>query len=118
MSRSWSSFLNDIVWACNNILEFTTGMSQDAFVRDRKTFWATVKMIEIIREAARNIPAEVQQKLPDVEWANMTATRNVFAHAYFGIDDENLWDIIQTDIPELLEDLHRPGAEDEYVAYD
>ena len=35
------------------------------------------------------------------------ATRNRVAHAYLGIDDDVIWDIIQTDIPELLVALRR-----------
>jgi uncharacterized protein with HEPN domain len=81
MSHSWRHYIDDIGSSCLYILAFTSGMSQSEFVNDARTYWATIKMIEIIGEAARNVPDEIKAQLPQVEWPNMIATRNVFAHA-------------------------------------
>lgn len=105
MSRSWPFFVEDIENSCRHIIAFTSGMTQAEFIADEKTYWATIKMIEIVGEAARNLPAEIKTQLPNIEWSNIIATRNVFAHAYFGIDDDILWDLIKVDIPELLEHI-------------
>lgn len=102
MSRSWSLFLDDIMAGCHYVEEFTRDMTLETFLDDPKTYWATVKMIEIIGEASRHVPDDVRAQLPDVEWSNLVATRNVFSHRYFGIDEDILWDIIQVDVPELL----------------
>jgi uncharacterized protein with HEPN domain len=76
-------------------------MTQEEFIRDRKTYWSTVKMIEIIGEAARHIPDEVQTLMPDVEWQRIIGVRNVFVHGYFGITSDVLWDIVETSVPRL-----------------
>jgi uncharacterized protein with HEPN domain len=36
--------------------------------------------------------------MPDIEWSKATGLRNIVAHAYFGINDEILWDVIQNKI--------------------
>jgi uncharacterized protein with HEPN domain len=107
MSRSWNLFLDDIIAACRFVDEFTRGMTQEGFLADPKTYWATIKMIEIIGEASRHIPEDARAQLPEVEWPNMIATRNVFAHRYFGIDEDILWDVVQTDIPELHDHIQQ-----------
>jgi uncharacterized protein with HEPN domain len=35
------------------------------------------------------------------------ATRNKLIHGYLGIDNDTLWSIIQTDVPKLLDQLHK-----------
>ena len=60
---------------------------------------------ELIGEAATHVPARVRQAYPGIEWQRIVATRNRVAHAYLGIDDDVIWDIIQTDLPELLDAL-------------
>lgn len=80
-------------------------MARQDFTRDEKTYWATVKMVEIIGEAARHIPAEVRALMPNVPWSQITAARNVFSHGYFGINDDILWEIVQYRVPELEREL-------------
>jgi uncharacterized protein with HEPN domain len=40
----------------------------------------------VIGEAVRNIPDEIRDKHPDVDWRQINALRNIIAHVYFGID--------------------------------
>ncbi len=101
MSRDWRLYLEDIVDGCDAVEEFTAGMSQDEFVSDRKTFWSTIKMVEIIGEAARHIPEEVKALMPEVEWERIVGARNIFVHGYFGINNDVLWDIVEISVPRL-----------------
>ena len=58
--------------------------------------------MELIGEAATHIPNEIRNKYPEIQWRSIVATRNRLAHGYLGLDDDVIWDIIQTDITELL----------------
>ena len=40
-----------------------------------------------------------------IPWRQLIATRNRIIHAYLGLDNDILWSIIQTDIPQLLQEL-------------
>lgn len=64
-----------------------------------------VRNLEIIGEAARHIPEEIRQRHSEVEWAKIVALRNVVAHEHFGVDEEILWDIVQSKVPHLLEQV-------------
>ncbi len=50
-------------------------------------------IFEIIGEASKNIPIEVQEKYPEIPWRKMYGLRNLIAHEYFGIDYEMIWEI-------------------------
>lgn len=58
-----------------------------------------------IGEAAKAIPADVRELHPQVDWKGMAGLRDVLAHAYFGLDDATLWDVVTTKVPELRDQV-------------
>jgi len=105
MSRDYRLYLDDIQESCEKVLRYTRGLSFDEFMHDEKTFDATVRNLEIIGEAAKHIPPEVQNRHPDVEWSKIVGLRDIVAHEYFGLDIDILWDVVQNHVPALLDDV-------------
>jgi uncharacterized protein with HEPN domain len=62
---------------------------------------AIVRNLEIIGEAARNIPEEIKRKYPEIPWRDIGDTRNKILHEYFGMNLEIIWKTIQDDLPDL-----------------
>ena len=56
-------------------------MTRAEFFDDEKTHDAVVRNIQIVGEAAKHIPLEVRQKMPDVEWRKMAGMRDLIVHA-------------------------------------
>ena len=105
--RDWRLYVEDMLDFAQQVVSYTHGMDQRAFIADRRTYDATLRNIELIGEAAAHIPAQARRAYPGIEWQRIVATRHRLAHAYLGIDDDVIWDIVQTDIPELLVALRR-----------
>jgi uncharacterized protein with HEPN domain len=63
--------------------------------------------MEIIGEAARNLPDEIKNLAPEIEWKKVVSLRNILAHEYFNITREIIWDIIQNKLPSLKEACSR-----------
>ncbi len=99
-ARSGRQYLEDIVEAIETIEGYTSGLSGESFAKNRMVADAVIRNLEIIGEAARNVPEKVQSDNPEISWKQMTALRNRIIHAYFGIDTEILWDIINKNLPE------------------
>jgi uncharacterized protein with HEPN domain len=95
MSRDWTFFLEDIQESCARVLRYTQGMTSEQFRADDKTYDAVVRNLEVIGEAAKGLPDDVRAMMPDIEWNKATGLRNIVAHAYFGINNEILWDVVQ-----------------------
>ena len=101
MSRDWKLYLKDIAASCRKILRYTQELSAEQLIQDDKTYDAVVRNLEIIGEAAKHIPSEARTLLPDVDWRKAAGMRDMLAHAYFGIDNDILWDVVQNKVPEL-----------------
>ena len=96
--------------AARKVIRFTDDRQLDAFVADVMAYDATLRNLEILGEAAKNIPEEIRQRFPEVDWRGVAGLRDVLAHAYFALDDATLWKIVRTDIPpivDLLEQIER-----------
>lgn len=50
---------------------------------------------------------DIRGKYPEVEWRKIAGLRDILAHAYFSLEDETLWDIVETKITPLLEVVQR-----------
>jgi uncharacterized protein with HEPN domain len=96
--------VDDILQACQDILDFTrTTHNADDLEEDRRTFLAVIRSLEVIGEAARQMPHSFREKHPEIPWRELASLRNVIAHEYFGLDNTILWDVIQTQITTLTE---------------
>ncbi|MBX2889689.1 MAG: DUF86 domain-containing protein [Saprospiraceae bacterium] len=93
--------LKDILESARLIEEYTDGLNFEAFFKDTKTRDAAVRIFEIIGEAANNLPKDLIENYPEVDWAGIVGFRNVLIHNYFGVDYAMLWNIRQVFLPEL-----------------
>jgi uncharacterized protein with HEPN domain len=111
-SRNPKLYIQDILQACDDILNFTQAMdSAGDLQNDRRTFLAVIHSIEIIGEAARQMPKSFREKHPEIPRRETIGLRNVIAHEYFGLDNEIIWDVIQTQIPLLAEQMKQVNLE-------
>lgn len=101
MSRSLQLYLEDILTSCAKVQRYTLNMSLEDFVADERTYDAVVRNLQIIGEAVKQIPPEVRDQYPAVEWRKIADLRDILAHAYFSLENETLWDIVQNKVPAL-----------------
>ena len=105
MPRDVRVHVEDMCVAADKIFTYVSNMSFDDFKKDEKTFDAVIRNLEIIGEAAKQIPDEIRDKYPDIEWKKVSGLRDMLIHQYFGVDIEIVWDIISEKIPLLKKQL-------------
>lgn len=85
--------------------EFVNGWTFEEFAADRKTQFAVIRALEIIGEAAKNIPSEVREKYPSVPWKDLASIGDKLVHAYFGVNLKVVWLSVKESIFESKPDI-------------
>ena len=110
MSREWLLYVADMKACCQRVAEYTTGLDRKEFLSRRLVYDATLRNLELLGEAARNVPEEARALAPAIPWRRIVGVRNVLIHGYLGIDDDIIWDIVRNEIEKLLVALEKLEA--------
>jgi uncharacterized protein with HEPN domain len=78
-----------------------------AFEQDELLQTWFLRHLQIIGEAARALPKEIQGLAPEIEWAEIVGMRNILVHGYFEIDVDMVWNAAQRDAPALKPAIER-----------
>jgi uncharacterized protein with HEPN domain len=105
MSREWQSYLADIKTACEKVRRFTAGMDRKTFFEDDRTYHAVIHCLLIVGEAVKRLPDDVRREMPAVEWRKIAGMRDWLAHVYFSINSDILWDVVESKVPSLLQEI-------------
>ena len=93
--------LQDIIQAANHIISFTEGRSLEDLSVDKLRYFAVVKNVEIIGEAAYMLSPEFKQVHSSIPWNDIIRMRHVLVHGYATILPELLWQTALEDVPRL-----------------
>lgn len=96
-----------------NLQEANSCHTYEDVLNDKILFYGLTKMTEIIGEAAYKITHEFIDEHPELPWKQIIGMRHILVHGYFKITPEDLWDVIQNDIPTMI-----PVLEDYLKAID
>src|SRR5690349_353473 len=105
--RDWRLLVEDIIEYASDLLDATAGMEYDDFLANRIVQLAVSRCLEVMGEAARHVPPEVQVRYPDVQWRLMNDMRNVLIHAYTTIDTKIVWNVVTNEVPKTRERLQK-----------
>ena len=86
-------------------LEMTQGRSRADLDADRMLNLSLVRLMEVVGEASRRVPKDFRDRYPDVPWRQTSDLRNRPIHVYDEINFDTLWEIIQDQVPPLIERL-------------
>ena len=107
MPNSYLLYLKDINDSIKSIEKFIKNMSFEQFISDDKTSSAVIRKLEIIGEATKKIPKNVQEKYPQIPWKDIAGMRDKLIHAYSDVDLKLVWKTIQIRVPELKSFLEK-----------
>ena len=97
-----AAFLWDMLDAARGVASCVESLSLEQYREDENLRLAIERRIEIIGEAAGRISRKFQDAHSEIPWRRIIAQRHVLAHEYGEIEDELIWSVATTRIPELI----------------
>lgn len=86
-------FLKDILKAIKKTQRFVSGKNFGNFEHNDLLIDGVTRNLEVIGEAAKQIPEDFRKRYKQINWNQVVGFRNIAIHEYFEVDIEMVWTI-------------------------
>ncbi len=91
---------------CDDIEHYKTEYHDvEMMLHKRSGLNASLMNLSQIGEFSGRLSAKLKQRYPDIEWGKIKGLRNVIVHEYFGVDVEQIREIVENEIPQFIEQI-------------
>jgi uncharacterized protein with HEPN domain len=94
--------LRDMLSYSRRGFAFVEHTDEDAFQANEEKQFATIRALEVIGEAAKQVPEPIRLLEPQIPWQQIAGMRNKLIHHYFGVRMEAVWSTAKHDLPALI----------------
>ncbi len=77
------------------------GSDRDGFFSDRMRQDATLRKLEVIGQAVKNLSEPTKSRRPEIPWKQIAGMRDKVIHDYFGVNLEIVWAVVERELPRL-----------------
>jgi uncharacterized protein with HEPN domain len=102
--RSPEERLQDILDAISSVEKYAS-LGRSRYDEDELVQTWILHHLQVIGEATSHLGGEFRSQYPDIPWAPIVAMRNILVHEYFGIDLDEIWLVVENDLPRLKRSL-------------
>lgn len=109
--------IEDIVHYSRNVMQIVDGVDCDTFADSLLVYYATMKNVEIVGEAAYMLTKEFKETHSEIPWRQIEGMRHILVHGYSQVAPRILWSTATESIPELYRLAERILQETDWEEY-
>lgn len=94
------AYLQHIRDSISLVIEYTKGGKAE-FMASQLVRDGVVRNFEIIGEAVKNLSPTLTNAHPEIPWRRVAGMRDKAIHHYFGLDWNEVWNVVEVHIPQL-----------------
>lgn len=98
-------FLLDILQSAELIITYTEQCTKAEFLENVQLQDAVIRRLLVIAEAAKRVSEQTRQRFPNISWLEINGMRNRLVHEYDDVNFNIVWDVVQFEIPKLIQEL-------------
>jgi uncharacterized protein with HEPN domain len=98
-------FLLDMLQSAELVMTYTNQCEKNEFIDNVQLQDSVIRRLLVIAEAARRVSEATRQTLPNISWQEINGMRNRLVHEYDDINLNIVWNVVQLEIPQLIEAL-------------
>ncbi|MCH5319306.1 MAG: DUF86 domain-containing protein [Paramuribaculum sp.] len=93
--------LHHIQASIRNVMNFMAGRTEEDLTTDAMLFFAVVKNIEIIGEAAYKLTDQFKDNHPLTPWRPIIKMRHILTHGYYQVSADEIYSVYKKDLNDL-----------------
>lgn len=99
--------IGKLIGYTEKIIGYCADVDYDAFCKDSKLVEACVFNLSQMGELANRVDKDFADAHSTIPWRYLYGLRNRIVHDYEGVNLQLIWEIIEGDLPELLDALKK-----------
>jgi uncharacterized protein with HEPN domain len=99
-------YLIHILESIARIEQYVAG-DRGAFMASSLVQDAVVRNLQVLAESTQRLSDQMKARYTEVPWRDIAGLRNILVHDYLGVDLDQVWKILERDLPRLKADLNR-----------
>jgi uncharacterized protein with HEPN domain len=84
--KRWQVRLEHVLDAIAKIQEYTAGLTEEDFAKKSMVVDAVIRNFQVMGEAVRHVPDNVQKQYPQVPWSLIQGMRHILVHDYLRLN--------------------------------
>ena len=93
--------LRQIIEVCEKAGDLRASMTREEFRADWRQRMLAERLVEILGEAVKRLPADLRHRHPQVPWEKIAGTRDYIAHGYDSVDYDVIWGVLDIETARL-----------------
>jgi len=93
--------LRQLIEVCDKAIELRQSMTWEDFRTDWRKQMLGERLVEVMGEAVKRLPADLRQRHPQLPWDKIAGTRDYIAHGYDSVDYDVIWGVLDVETVKL-----------------